>query len=42
MKIFSSKMDVLYVHDNVLELWLFIREFPTAAMLSKSLKSRFM
>ena len=30
------------VHDNVWELWLLIREFPMAAMLNPSLKSRFM
>ena len=36
-------VSVLYiVHDNVWELWLFIREFPIAAMLNPSVKSRFM
>jgi len=45
MKQFSSKITVLMsysVHDNVSELWRFIREFPTAATFNTSLKSRFM
>ena len=29
------------VHDSILELWLFIREFPITAMLNPSLKSFF-
>jgi len=29
------------VHDSIWELWLFIREFPIAAILNPSLKSRF-
>jgi len=44
-KKFSSKITVLVscgVHDNVWELWLFIRELPMAAMLNPSLKSIFM
>ena len=42
---FSSKITVLVsysMHDNVWELWLFIREFPVAAMLNPSFKSRSM
>jgi len=31
----------LSVHDNVLQLRLFVREYPIAAMLNPSLKSRF-
>jgi len=45
MKKFCSKITVLAsysFHDKVRELWLFIREFPLAAVLNKSLKSRFM
>jgi len=41
MKQFSIKILVLVsysVHDNVRELWLFIREFPKAAMLNSSFK----
>jgi len=30
------------VHDNVSELWLFIREFPIIVKLNPWLKSRFM
>jgi len=47
MRKFSSKM-TLYtvllsnsVHDNVWEIWLFIREFPIAAMLNSLLKNPF-
>jgi len=29
------------VHDSISELWLFIREFPIAAILNPSLKSCF-
>ena len=41
MKNFSSKITLLVsysVHDNIWELWLFIREFGVAAMLNPSLK----
>jgi len=39
MKKFSSKC--VSVCENVSELWLFVREFPTAAVLNPSLKRRF-
>jgi len=42
---FHSNITVLVsynVHDNVWQLWHFIREFPIAPMLNPSLKSRFM
>jgi len=42
---FNSKITVLVsysVHHNVWELWLVIREFPIAAKLNPSLKSRFL
>jgi len=46
-KLFSKIIVIVYysVHDNVSELWLFIREFPMAAIsaiLNPSLKSRFL
>jgi len=46
MKKFYSKIIVLVsasVHDNIWELWLFIREslLHVVAMLNSSLKSRF-
>jgi len=43
MKKFSTKITLVSysVHDNVSELWLFKKEFPIAAMLNPSLKSRF-
>ena len=42
MKTLSSKITVLVwvstsVHDNVWKLWLFVGEFPLAAMLNTSL-----
>ena len=40
-----SKITVLVfynVHDNVPELWLFVREFTIVATLNPSLKSRYM
>ena len=45
MKKFFGKIIVLVsysVHDNVWEIWLFIREFRIAAMLNSSLRNRFM
>ena len=45
MKKFPSKITVLVslnVHNSVWELLLFIKEFPIAAMVNLSLKSRFM
>jgi len=48
MKTIPSKMTVLVflvsysVHDNVWELSHFLKDFPLAALLKPSLKSRFM
>jgi len=40
MKKFSSKITVYSVRDKVSEFWLFVKEFPVAAVLNPSLKSR--
>jgi len=45
MKNLFFKITVLVFYgvlDNVWKLWLFIREFPIAAMINPSLKSRFL
>jgi len=38
----AATLTSIIVHNNVSELWLFIREFPIAPMLNPSLKTRFM
>ena len=44
MKKFSTKITVLIsysVHDKVGEIWVFIKEFPIAAMLNSSQENHF-